>query len=382
MADTTPAAAVAPEITENTLIPDTVTKYQTAADVANKALNKVIEACVAGAKVDVLCKLGDSTIIEGSKAVYAKKKDLVKGIAFPTCVSPGNVICHLAPITQEAATVAALVTGDVVRIELGAQIDGYAAMVAATVVVGASKSAPVTGRKADLLTAAHVAVETSLRLMKPGKTNYDVTDMVTKVASEFGVTPVQGMQSYQLQRNNISGSNTKRIILAPTDGQRKECKKEVFEEGDVFSLDIVLSTGEGNPRTLETHRTTVYRKTDMQYALKTASARATFSNIKNNFGAFPFAISNFEDESKAKLGLIECEKNGLVEPYRVCYEQEGEDSVHVIMTVLLMANGPLKITGVPFDAEVVKSDKEIKNEEIKELLKLPVRTNNKKKNKK
>ncbi|KAJ3020663.1 UNVERIFIED_CONTAM: Proliferation-associated protein 2G4 [Siphonaria sp. JEL0065] len=377
MADTVATPKV--EENENALVADTVTKYQTAADVANKALNAVIAALVPGAKVNEVTKLGDTAILEGVKSVYKQKKDLVKGIAFPTCVSPGNVICHLAPIASDAATVPALAEGDVVRIELGAQIDGFAALVAHTHVVGASKTAPVTGKKADLIAAAHYATEAALRLLKPGKNNYDVTDAISKVAADFGVTPVQGMQSHQLKRNEIAGNNSKRIILNPSDQQRKDTKKVDFEEGDVFSLDIVFSTGEGYPRTNETHRTTVFKKTEIQYALKTAAARATYSLIKKDFGAFPFAISNFEDESKAKLGLIEIEKNGLVEPYRVCYEQDGEDSVHVIITVLLLNNGPLKITGVSFDPEVIKSDKVIKDEEIKALLAQPVRNNKKKK---
>lgn len=45
-------------------------------------------------------------------------------------------------------------------------MDGFIAAVAHTVVVGNSKS--VTGRKADVLLAAHYASEAALRLMKPG----------------------------------------------------------------------------------------------------------------------------------------------------------------------------------------------------------------------
>ncbi len=44
-----------------------------------------------------------------------------------------------------------------------------------TVVVGSSPSAKITGRKADILLAAHYASEAALRLMKPG----------TEVRNEF-----------------------------------------------------------------------------------------------------------------------------------------------------------------------------------------------------
>ena len=64
---------------ENTLTPDTVTKYQTAADIANRVLAKVMEAAVEGARVIDLCELGDKLILEAVKGVFAKKKNVTKG---------------------------------------------------------------------------------------------------------------------------------------------------------------------------------------------------------------------------------------------------------------------------------------------------------------
>ena len=52
--------------------------------------------------------------------------------------------------------------------DLGAHIDGFCAVVAHTIVVGASKDRKVTGRKADAIMAAHLASEAALRLVKPG----------------------------------------------------------------------------------------------------------------------------------------------------------------------------------------------------------------------
>lgn len=51
------------------------------------------------------------------------------------------------------------------QIDLGAHIDGFIAVVAHTLVVGEGK---VTGKKADVLLAAHYAAEAALRLVRPG----------------------------------------------------------------------------------------------------------------------------------------------------------------------------------------------------------------------
>ena len=81
------------------------------------------------------------------------------------------------------------------------------------------------------------------------------------------------------------------------------------------------------------------------------------------------------------MGIVECEKHGVVSPYPVLWEKEGEHIAHLQFTVLLLPTGPLKITSFPWDASLIKSEKEVKDEELKELLKTSVRPS-KKSNKK
>ena len=52
------------------------------------------------------------------------------GIAFPCCISVNNCICHYSPLTHDADTV--LKEGDLAKIDLGAHIDGFIAVVAHT----------------------------------------------------------------------------------------------------------------------------------------------------------------------------------------------------------------------------------------------------------
>ena len=59
--------------------------------------------------------------------------------------------------------------GDVVKIDLGAHIDGFIAVAAYTVVVGANANNKVTGRKADVILAAYYSGQAVLRMLKSGK---------------------------------------------------------------------------------------------------------------------------------------------------------------------------------------------------------------------
>merc|ERR1711881_172620 len=334
-----------------------VTKYKMAADMANAILTKIITECKDGASARSICEVGDKYILEETAKVFKKEKELKKGIGFPVCISVNNVVCHFSPLHSEEDTI--LKDGDIVKIDLGIHIDGFIAGLAHTVVVGASKENKITGRKADVLLAAYYAAEIAQRLVKPGSSNQDVTDAVNKVAEEFKCKPVEGMLSHQLQQNIIDGDKT--IIQNPTEAQRKDHKKVDFELHEVYGVDVLISTGDGKAKDGDM-RTTVYKKTDVQYALKMKSSRAFFSEVSKQFTMMPFTLRAFEDEKKARLGVGECVNHELLVPYPVLVEKDGEYVAQFKYTLLLMPNGPLRITTGAWDPETLQSEYSIKDE--------------------
>ena len=121
-------------------------------------------ACLASASVRDLCMLGDRRLTEETSKAFKKDKKITKvletnthscntvfqhhvslfqGIAFPTCLSVNHAICHFSPLVSEADQT--LEEGDMVKIDLGAHIDGYIAVVAHTVVVGGGVITGETG---------------------------------------------------------------------------------------------------------------------------------------------------------------------------------------------------------------------------------------------
>jgi methionine aminopeptidase len=114
------------------------------------------------------------------------------GLAFPTSVSVNNCVAHFSPLASDPLSSQTLAKGDVVKLHVGAHIDGFAAISAETLVVGASPEEPVTGRKADVIKAAYLATEAAMRLLRVGNKNWAVTDTVAKIASTFDCKPVEG----------------------------------------------------------------------------------------------------------------------------------------------------------------------------------------------
>lgn len=266
-----------------------------------------------------------------------------------------------------------------VKVELGAQIDGYGAIAATTVVVGASKENPITGKQADVLMAAHQAAEAAVRLIRAGNANTPVTDNVGRIAAAYGCKPVEGMLSHQQEKNVIDGK--KQIILNPTEGQRQDFEKCTFAENEVYCVDIMISSGDGKIKN-NASRTTIYKKTAVNYSLKMQTSRVVLSEITKKFGQFPFNLRQMEDERKARMGLLECTKHNVVTAYDVMEEEKGEFVAQFLFTVCVMPSGPLRITSTPIDLETIKTEKKIEDEEILALLASEIKPKAKKANKK
>lgn len=68
-------------------------------------------------------------------------------------------------------------------------------------------------------------------------------------------------------------------------------------------------------KTADTSRTTIFSKTQSTYQLKMKTSRATFSEISQKAGSFPFTLRLMEDETRARMGVRECVQHNLVRGY-------------------------------------------------------------------
>ena len=134
------------------------------------ALTKAIELCVEGADVSNICGTIDSYIDEELKTVFSNKKSkkLERGIAFPCCISVNEICGHCSPCPEDTFP---LKNEDLVKIEFGAHIDGYATGLAHTIVIGGKAK----GKQADVILAAYDAFLAASRSIKLGGLNQDVT---------------------------------------------------------------------------------------------------------------------------------------------------------------------------------------------------------------
>ncbi|GMP58732.1 hypothetical protein CsSME_00022297 [Camellia sinensis var. sinensis] len=195
------------------------------------------------------------------------KKKIERGVAFPTCVSVNNTLCHFSPLASDEAML---------------EEDGFIAVIAHTHVL---QGGPVTGSQTDVIVAANTAAEVALRLVRPRKKNRDVTEAIQKVAAAYDCKIIEGVLSHQLKQFVIDGN---KVVLSVSSPETRVDDVE-FEENEVYAIDIVTSTGEGKPKLLDEKQITIYKRAaDKNYHLKMKTSRFIFSEISQKFPIMPF----------------------------------------------------------------------------------------------
>lgn len=235
------------------------------------------------------------------------------------------------------------------KIQLGAQIDGFGTIVCDTVVVRAKPSdgdGTVSGRAADLMLATHWANELLLRMMLPpgllstgteeekkkaqAQKPYSqskMTQLLEKLVKTYDCNLVENTTCWLFDRNEIEGK--KKIILAPGESVKGEGLPELSE---VWGVEMGVALGSGKVKTLN-NRATLHRRTTTTYGLKRPSSRATLSEIKNKFGTFPFSLRQLDDERAGKVGIVECVRGGVVRQYEVIGSTDAEPVGRLFTTI-------------------------------------------------
>lgn len=324
-------------------------------------------------------------MLDDEVAKVFKGKKIAKGISHPCTVSPSTYVTPYTPLVSDAEEAqTTLKAQEAVKIQLGAQIDGFGAIACDTVFVDAKGA--VTGRAADLALASHYANELLLRMMTPpgllasgseeekkkaqAQKPYSqskITQLLEKVVKSYDCNLIENTTCWLFGRNEIE--DKKKIILAPGEGVKGEGLPEV---GEVWGVEMGVSTGSGKVKTLP-NRATLHRRTNTTYSLKRQSSRQTLSEVQKKFGTFPFSLRQLEDERAGKVGIVECVRGGVVRQYEVIGSTDNEPVDRLLTTIAITKNGLQKLAGpAQPNLDTFKSDKKITDEEVLKILEQPL----------
>ena len=333
---------------------DNLHKYKKAGAITAKALDKLVKMCKVGQRVFDICAFGDKYILE---QVGSNGED--GGIAFPTSVSINNLAGCFSPLPTDQTVIS---DGDLVKIELGVHVDGFPALIAYTVVVSETGE-KIEGPRANVVRAVAGASKEILKVMRPGKSNFDVVKVLNKYAEKYNCSlpyitddgHAPGVLSFQMSRYVIDGYNddddefVHRFILSRQHEDYEFSMVDMeLEEDEVYCVDIVFSTGTGRLRHADKEITIYKRLPDVRSMLKLKASRATLSSFGDRF---PVNIKD-RNNTRFKLGLKECLSKNLITDYPVL-EEKGEYIARIKFTVIVK-DKPILITGRSADEQVNK----------------------------
>ncbi|KAJ2489698.1 hypothetical protein IWW37_003755 [Coemansia sp. RSA 2050] len=315
------------------------TKYQSTAAIVEQVLKQVLGVVVPGISVASLCSYADSLVTAYTHSVHRKETDIERGASYPTTVSVNNIIQNCSPSPSEDTL---LQEGDVVKIEVGAHIDGYVASAAHTVVATNHPGAMVEDRRADAISAAYYGSEVASRMVRPGQSPRNLVKALGLVAAGFGCTVAEDTFTCQLDRFVVSGPNTFANRFNPD----VPAPDFTFETGEMYTVDCTMSTGPGIARASTIDPAVYQRDVNHQYALKLRTSRALFSEVCKRYSVFPFLMRDIVDANQSlRAGVSECVKSQLLVPFAVTMDKRaGSVVAQFKLTVLCHYSGPIRIT--------------------------------------
>ena len=233
---------------------DIFEKYHDAGVLAAKILRHGAQAIrIGGSYLELVESIEEEVREEGAELAFPLNLSLNEDAAHDTA-SPGDERIF--------------VKGDVAKLDLGVQIDGYIADTATTIDLG---------NNSLLLDASEQALGSAIKAVRPGATAGELGAAIQKEIEGRGYRPISNLTGHGLDRYILHRSPT-----IPNIGINGGI---TLEEGMVFAIEPFASTGSGHVG--EKTRKEIYSQLS-QKPVRTPAARTIMNTIKDRHG-LPFA---------------------------------------------------------------------------------------------
>jgi methionyl aminopeptidase len=227
------------------------------------------------------------------------------GIAFPTNISVNHIAAHFTPPKGDGHV---FHKGDVVKVDVGAHVDGYIADTAITIEVE-------TNEYESLRKASAEALSSAISLMKPGVKLSIIGKTVEETITKYGFKPIDNLTGHSLNRFNLhSGMSVPSI--ASMSFQRKP------RTDDVIAVEPFATTGSGH--VISGSGSHIYLlKNGMNFRrLRDRRSRLMIKKLQHRFHSLPFASRWCEGViSHVDQSLLWLEQKGMLHHFPQLIEQ-------------------------------------------------------------
>lgn len=273
-------------------------------DVFEKYMKAGQIAATARDKGSALIKAGVSY-----KKVVDEIEHIIKkngaGIAFPTNMAVNHIAAHFTPPVDDEHV---FQEGDIVKVDVGAHIDGYIADTALTVEIE-------TDDHSELRQASAEALGQAIKLMKPGVKLSEIGKKVEETIKGYGFKPIDNLTGHSLNRFNLhSGMSIPSI--ASMSFQRKP------RQDDVIAVEPFATTGSGHVVSGKGSHIYILKGGMNFRRLRDRRSRVMMKKLQHHFRSLPFASRWCEGIlPNTSVSLRWLEQKGMVHHFPQLLEQ-------------------------------------------------------------
>ncbi|RLF10092.1 MAG: type II methionyl aminopeptidase, partial [Thermoprotei archaeon] len=244
--------------------------------------------------------------------------------AFPCNVSINNVAAHYTALADDQLVVP---RGALVKVDVGAHVEGYIGDVAATVSLSPAWD--------PLVKAAEEALRRAVELMRPGVALAKVGGAVEAAIKSYGFKPVRNLTGHGLAQYNLhTGVSVPNV----------KAGKGVVEEGAAYAVEPFATNGAGY--VVDGEAAVIHRYLGAG-KVKEREARRLLEEIWARFRNLPFTERWLIDEMRLEevRRLIKLLVKGkALHPYHVLLEGGGGVVSQFECTVIVVEGEPLVTT--------------------------------------
>jgi methionyl aminopeptidase len=240
-------------------------------------------------------------------------------LAFPLNLSLNEDAAHDTASPGDARIFA---RGDVAKLDLGVQIDGYIADTATTVDLGTNSL---------LLEASVQGLEAAISRVRPGVTAGDLGIAIQSAIESRGYRPI----------SNLTGHGVDRYVLhrSPTIPNIGINGGVSLEEGMVFAIEPFATTGSGH--VMEKTRREIYSQISPK-PVRIPAARVILEKIRDRHG-LPFA-RRWLKEKKLDIALPALIRSQVLHVYPVLSDIPGSLVSQAEHTIIVTSDGCIVTT--------------------------------------
>ncbi len=304
------------EETEEVIEETPLDKYKKAGEVAKSILAKLNEMVKPGIKALDLCETADQMIADAGMKP-----------AFPLNVAVNNHAAHYTCTWEDELV---LKKGDVVKLDVGVQYDGFIADTAFTVAFDDVHS--------DLIKASKEATETAVKVIRVGGYTGKLGDLIENIIEGYGFTTVKDLSGHLLMPYRVHGPKA----IPNVSGR----KGSLVLQDEAFAIETFATTGAGESGQDRT-KLNIVRLADGRFPLRTDSAKQVRRLLDKEYHRLPVAIRwiyKALGPAKAKMGIRELIQAGALYQYHVLSDTAGSFVSQHEHTVYMTPEGPIQTT--------------------------------------